>query len=457
MNRSFRTRIFAIIIALSLGLGSFAPFPALAADACTTDTTGKSQDQLRADLEACNAEIAKWTTVLNNTKQDSASYARDVATLTAKINAAQASIKAKSIAIASLGKNITDKQAEINVLDGKIEDGRNSLAELLRKTNEIDSYTLTEAMLSNEDLSSFFVDVDTYSSTERSLQDVFALLRGNKAETEAQKAELAKQKEAASAAKALIEQAKKEVEVSQAQKKDLLAESKNKEKSYSQVLADRQAKAAQIRAVLFNLRDTGAIPFGTALQYANNASAKTGVRPALILGILTQESNLGANVGSCVITNLLTGETKSVNSGKVFANGIHPTRDLPLLQTILPAVGRDPLTTKVSCPLSIGYGGAMGPAQFIPSTWNIIAGQVASLTGHNPADPWNPQDAIMALAILLKGNGAAVGTFEAERNAACKYYSGKSCAAGPGSAYGNQVMAKAATIQTTMIDPLQGI
>jgi membrane-bound lytic murein transglycosylase B len=227
--------------------------------------------------------------------------------------------------------------------------------------------------------------------------------------------------------------------------------------TYGQVLADRQAKAAQIRTALFGLRDTAAIPFGTALKYAQNASSKTGVRPALILAILTQESNLGANVGSCVITNISSGETKSVNSGKIFSNGIHPTRDLPLLRTILTELGRDPLTTKVSCPLSIGYGGAMGPAQFIPSTWNLISGQIASLTGEVTPDPWAPSDAIMALAILLKGDGADAGTFTAEKNAACKYYSGRSCASGPGSTYGNQVMTKANTIQTTMIDLLQGI
>lgn len=449
--------ITASALILGIFLGSVLLPTRASADVCSTETVGKSQDQLRIDLEACNAEIAQWTEVLNNTKKDSASFARDVALLTAKINAAQASIKAKTVAIASLGKNINEKQQKITALDNRIEEGKNTLAELVRKTHEIDSFSTAEAMLSNQNLSDFFVDFDTYAATEKSLQDVFAELRGNKAQTQTEKEALAKQREAEANAKALIEEAKKAVEASQAQKKTLLAESKNKEKTYSQVLADRQARAAQIRAALFNLRDTGAIPFGTALQYANSASTQTGVRPALILGILKQESNLGANVGSCVITNLSTGETKSANSGKVFANGIHPTRDLPLLQTILSNLGRDPLATKVSCPLSIGYGGAMGPAQFIPSTWNIINNQVASLTGHSTPDPWNPADAIMALAVLLKGNGAAGGTYESERNAACKYYSGKSCASGPGSTYGNQVMSKATDIQTNMIDPLQGI
>lgn len=421
------------------------------------DIAGKTKAQLAIELDACNAEIDKWTNILNNTKKDSASYANDVAYLTAKINAAQANIKAKNIAIANLGKNIIEKQTKINALDNKIEDGRNSLGELIRKTKIIDDFSLAETVLSSQNLSDFFADVDAYAATERAMAVVFAELRGNKAQTQTEKEALNKQREAEAAAKAAIEQAKKEVEVNQAQKKVLLAESKSKEVVYGKVLADRQAKAAQIRAALFGLRDTAAIPFGTALSYAQNASSKTGVRPALILAILTQESNLGQNVGSCLITNISSGETKSVNTGKIFAKGIHPTRDLPLLQSILSSLGRDPMTTKVSCPLSIGYGGAMGPAQFIPSTWNLISSQITSLTGEAVPDPWAPSDAIMALAILLKGNGADAGTYTAERNAACKYYSGKTCANGPGSSYGNQVMAKAANIQTTMIDPLQGI
>jgi len=456
-------RLYIVLYAVILS-GVFLKTPVVHAidDPCSANIEGQSKTQLQVALDACNADVEKWTTILNNTKQESASFATDVAYLTAKINAAQASIKARNIAISNLGKDISNKQAKINTLDQRIEEGRATLAVLLRKTSEIDQYSLAEIILSGQNLSDFFVDVDAYSATSRSLEDVFAQLRGVKSETEAEKATLAKQQAAEANAKAEIEAAKKQVEISQAQKKVLLAESQNKEKTYGQVLVERQAKAAQIRAVLFPLRDSVAIPFGVALQYANAAGAKTGVRPALILAIMQQESNLGANVGSCVITNLTTGETKSVNSGKIFSNGIHPTRDLPLLQSILTGLGRDPMTTKVSCPYGGGYGGAMGPTQFIPSTWKIIEGKVASVLNKSLPDPWNPEDAIWAAAFLLAGNGANGGTYTNERTAACKYYSGKNCYASNGKAnvglsYGNQVMAKATTIQTTMIDPLQGL
>lgn len=434
-----------------------------AQSACTNQIAGKSRAQLEAELEACNKEISEWTSILNKTKQDSASFSRDIAVLTAKINAAQANIKSKNIAISNLTKDIAVKQTEISILDSRLDRGKKAIADILRKTNEINSYSLVEAMLSEKNLSEFFVDIDTYASTERALAELFDELRNVRTLTESEKIALNKKKEAEAAARAALEASKKVVEVANNEKKVLLADSQNKEKTYAEVLADRQAKAAQIRAVLFPLRDAGAIPFGTALQYAEAASAKTGVQPALILAILQQESNLGANVGSCVITNLSSGETKGVNSGTIFKNGIHPTRDLPLLQTILGELGRDPLNTRVSCPVTgvVGYGGAMGPAQFIPSTWNIMVSKISSATNKATPDPWNPSDAIMAMALFLKDIMGNTGDpFIDQRTAACRYYSGRTCygtnGANVGLSYGNSVMNKVAVIQRD-IDFLQGL
>ena len=461
-----RLRTYRIIPALILVLGFFAVSIGHleAQSACTDQIVGKSRAQLEQDLEACNQEIAQWTETLNKTKKDSASFTTDIATLTAKIKVAQANIKGKNIAIANLAKDIAKKQSEISVLDSRINKGKEAIADILRKTNDINSYSLVEAIFSEKNLSEFFVDINTYASTEQALAILFNELREVKALTESEKTALNKKKEAEAAAKAAMEISKKAVEIDQAEKKTLLAVSQNKEKTYAQVLADRQAKAAQIRAVLFPLRDAGAIPFGLALQYAEAASAKTGVRPAFVLAILQQESNLGANVGSCVIVNLTTGETKGVNTGRIFSNGIHPTRDLPLLHNLLNKLGRNPLDTRVSCPIDgvPGYGGAMGPAQFIPSTWVIIESKIASALGKTTPDPWNPADAIMASAILLADLGANTGDYTNERTAACKYYSGKICYTAKGRAnvglsYGTKVMERATTIQLTMIDPLQNL
>jgi membrane-bound lytic murein transglycosylase B len=98
---------------------------------------------------------------------------------------------------------------------------------------------------------------------------------------------------------------------------------------------------------------------------------------------------------------------------------------------------RDPFNTLVSCPMSFGWGGAMGPAQFIPSTWAKYKERVKAITGS--ADPWNIKDAFVAAALYLADFGATKKTYDAEWKAAMIYFSGSANA--KYSFYGNSVMA----------------
>ncbi len=76
----------------------------------------------------------------------------------------------------------------------------------------------------------------------------------------------------------------------------------------------------------------------------------------------------------------------------------------------------------------------MGPAQFIPTTWLLFEKRVADLTGHNPANPWNIEDAFTAAAIFLADSGAASRTTDGEMRAARTYISGKPSCPASGSA-----------------------
>jgi len=75
--------------------------------------------------------------------------------------------------------------------------------------------------------------------------------------------------------------------------------------------------------------------------------------------------------------------------------------------------------------MSYGWGGAMGPAQFIPSTWVLYRGKVKEIIG-KAADPWNIKDAFLAAALYLKDYGAAKQTYDSEFNAVLSYFAGPS-------------------------------
>lgn len=432
--------------------------PALTS-AQTTELTPEQRAVLQQELAQVEADQKKAAADLLSAQGKSASLARDIAVLDAKIKAAQLEIKAKNLKIQSLGNDISTKEQKIGFLEGRIDKGKDSLSQILRKTNEVDDYSLPEIILSQTSLSDFFHDVDTFQSVQESLKTTFEQIRSDKASTTAEKVALDTRRNAELDARYDIEQQQKNIKENQAEQKQLLTLSKGSEKAYSSLISQKQARAAQIRAALFTLRDAAAIPFGQALQYATLASQKTGVRPALILAVITQESALGSNVGQCFVTNMQTGDGVKAKTGNPIAGVMSPTRDLPPFRTILAALGGDVTKQVVSCPLDIGWGGAMGPAQFIPSTWILMKDEIAEALGiGSMPDPWNPAHAFMASAIYLGNLGAGAGTYTAERNAACKYYSGRACGLVKGNTtYGNSVVAKADNIQRNMINPLQGL
>lgn len=426
------------------------------ADNTALDNAQADKARLEAELQKLEQEIAAKQKELESQKGQSVSISRDIAILSSQIEKSKLDIKAKNLVIKKLGGEITTKNKKIEALSTKIEKEKESLAQLIRKERQIDDMPILSFILSQENISEAYGDIDAFASIKRSIEDSVDEIRGVKSLTESERKELEAKKNQETDAKYELESVKAKVELSEAEKQKLLSISKNKEAEYQKVLAEKAKRRNEILTALFNLRDTGAIPFSKALEYANFASKKTGIRPAFLLAILTQESNLGANQGSCYVTNFETGSGVSSKSGKAFSNVMKPTRDIQPFIAITASVGRDPYKTLVSCPIGgYGYGGAMGPAQFIPSTWNLMKSRIATALGVKTADPWSPKDAFMASAIYLTDLGAGAQTYTAEKTAACRYYGGGTSCTTVSSTYGNQVMTKAENIQKNMIDPLQ--
>jgi len=420
------------------------------------ETVEQRKVRLEAELVQTEKEIASWQGVLKQKQRETASLARDAAILNAKVQEAKLVIRARNLAIEQLGKDIGEKEKTISTLQEQIDRSKKSISQLIKKTNEADAYSMVEMALSNDNLSSFFTDFDSFDSINISLRQSIENIQGVKREQESQKEILNTKKGQEADAKAVIEAEKRQVEKNEAEKQRLIQINRTQEKSYAQVIAEREKKAAQIRATLFALRDTAAIPFGTALQYANEASQKTGVRPAFLLAILTQESNLGENVGQCFVTNFTNGDGVGKNTGRVFTGIMKPSRDIAPFLKLAEKLGFDPKGQPVSCPQPGGYGGAMGPSQFLPSTWTLYENKIASALGVSVPNPWMPRDAFMASAIYLAELGASTGGYTAEATAAAKYYAGSAWRT-RGQTYATNVMGHARNIQENMIDPLQGV
>jgi membrane-bound lytic murein transglycosylase B len=407
--------------------------------------------ELQRQLDALEAQIKQTDTVINGLQGEGASLQRDINVLDGQIKKSRLEIQATDVAISALSENIVLHSSAIDTLSGQLTDEKQALAEILRRTQEYDDYSLIEVVLSTKDVSDFFGDLDSFASLKSAIGESSRQLASTRSATEVEKDGLETQKSQQEDLRVLRVSEEAKVKQQEADKAHLLSLNKTQQAQYEGTKANLEKTAAQIRAALFGLAGgSGAIPFGTAYDDAKVASRATGVRPAFILAILSQESDLGRNVGQCLVKDLTTGDGVGKNTGTPFSGIMKVPRDTVPFQQITAALGRDWSTTVVSCPQPGGYGGAMGPTQFIPSTWQVYASRIASALGVAAADPWNPLHAIMATGLYMADVGAAGD----EHTAAAKYYAGGNWATA-GQVYANSVMAKAASFQND-INTLEG-
>lgn len=199
----------------------------------------------------------------------------------------------------------------------------------------------------------------------------------------------------------------------------------------------------EIKEENFELLQAEAVNFNDIYNIAKGVEQKTGTRSALLLAVSQEELNL-EKTDMCYLTNFVTGDGVRQIDGKKVAKVMKPDRDISGFLSITKVLGKEPTKTLVTCPMSFGWGGAMGPADFIPSTWLKYKSKIESMTGKS-ADPWNVKDAFLAMGLYLADSGAKDKTQKGEWESAMIYFSGS---ANSGyNFYADQVMDIATKIQ----------
>ena len=392
-------RILAIILGFFCVIPLFARGQALTGD----------KAQLERELADVEREISVYQNTIDDYRKQGSSLGGEIKKLDAEAKKLSLEIKAIDLSLARLNAEIAKNQGNIKVTDAKLAFDKRALGEALQSLAEEDGKNLAEILFANPELSHFFNNVNGLMSLGDDLKDALAEITITRTELLDLKQQLAEKKTDTSELKSSRDNEKKKLANKKKEKNDLLAQTKGQEAQYQVLLKESQKTAAQIRSRIFEFLGGGQMTFEQAYQIAKGASALVGVRPALLLAVLDHESALGKNVGRCN-----------------YRTAMHPTRDMPLFLTLTASLGLNPEAMSVSCANKDGaYGGAMGPSQFIPSTWNMYTKRISSLTGSNPASPWRNMDAFVATALYLKDAGASGSqNVAADRQAAARYYAG---------------------------------
>ena len=135
MNIFFRGIFFCLFCSI------FILYPSISY-AQLNETQAQKEARLKQELIEVEKQISENERILTNTQNQSASLKRDILILDTKIKTAQLNIKAKNITIESLGKDINKKQEKIESLEDRIGRGKETLAQIMRKTNEVDELNL---------------------------------------------------------------------------------------------------------------------------------------------------------------------------------------------------------------------------------------------------------------------------------------------------------------------------
>ena len=394
------------------------------------------RETLTRQLEALEREAEAIDKTIQSVQAEARTLKNDLKLLDNQIRQRELEIRRLTLVIRQTETDIVKKSVTIKELIKEISVSQRELAGSVRELAARSDDNLVEIMLSNDNLSDFFGALNSLESLQKKIQETLDGLRERKIKLEKEKAELEEFREEQQQAKAIQEVDKRGLGQKRLERDQLLKLTQGKESLFQELLKKKKTDIAAIRNQLFYLEKTG-ITAEEALKYARLAADRVGIRGAFLLALLEVETGRQFENGQITVgSNLGTGNWKTdmydcyVNLGRRTT----AEKQKAAFFQITGELGLDPDKMPVSRKPNYGCGGAMGPAQFIPTTWLLFNGRVAEIVGRSIASPWVVEDSFTAAGLFLADSGAKSKTKTGEIAAARTYISGRPNCPASGSA-----------------------
>lgn len=394
------------------------------------------RNDLLRQIEEYKSQIKDFENEIEDKKKEQKTLNRELSIIAGQIKKQELEIKKTKLYIDQLRFDIQDKNLNIKDLESRARLEKVKLTEHLGKINEYDNVGLLEMVFRYENLSDFFINISAVENLQNQTYEILQKIKDTKNDLSFQIESLEEDENEASQLKLILENQKLSSTQKEKEKKNLITETKGQEKKFQELIKQNQKKIADIQSRLFEFGSLGVgkITIEKAVEYAQIAGQKTGIRPAFLLGLVWVESRLNDNLGS--------GNWKTdlydcyIKLGKKATAEAQKDAFFDITLKLLLNPDKVPVSKALT---SVGCGGAMGIAQFMPTTWSGYESKISSLSGNNPASPWNVLDGFFGAAIKLFDNGAISQNREGERKAAAMYYAGKRWQRAPGQNYADRV------------------
>lgn len=421
--------IYGFLVIWCLGFGIFLVPAVYAETPAEVQQLITERERQIAELEA---QIAQYWKSVDEKRTAASSVQNEISILQDKIKQSELEIRSLVLTLQKLGYELTQTEGEIQETNEKIGHLKGRIALSLRLLQGQESAPMLVKLASAERLSQVFDTIAELQQFHDSLRGMLGDLKDAKGELESDREEIIENKSTQERLKR-IEESQREIAARSRARQAQFLEKIEKEKSkLIGTIEGKKRDLQKIREQITYLGQVG-VSVEEAVRFGELAAIRTGVRASFLIAVLEVESRLGINVGK----------------GN-WREDMH-SRDHEAFKTITAKLGLNPDTTPVSKAPSYGWGGAMGPAQFLPNTWLAYEAEVARLTGHNPPSPWNIEDAFTAAALKLARGGAAEKTRAGEIRAAKAYISGSgNCTKSICNRYANLVQEKADDIEAEL-------
>ncbi|MFH1354259.1 MAG: hypothetical protein ABIH36_03130 [bacterium] len=346
-----------------------------------------NKEQELADLEKKIEELkGKQQTATNQAEL----AAEQVAKVSRQLQTAELQLERTLLAL-SLNQSESEKIArQIQELHGQVEDSRTRLRATIRSLYQYDQVSLIDLVLSSDNLGIVITQQRTYHELQKRTMKLIQELRDSQQQLEQRQQDLAERQKELDELRGLQARQQGDLSLQRQEKKNFLNLKQEQQAEYQHLVTEALAARREIEQQVFTLQSVGLqLALGDVFDAARYASGLTGVRPALLLAIIKVETNVGEYLGS-----------------GTFPDDMHPaSRDAFLRLTA--RLGLDPYNTPISRrPVSYqGWGGAIGPGQFLPDTWERLELRLQALMNKQP-DPFALPDSLVAIGVMMADRGA---------------------------------------------------
>lgn len=358
------------------------------------------------ELRRLSEKITEIRTARTKKEGESSRLTDVVELLEDRVRQARLELDYTTVSIEEIRLRVRQNEAELGLLQERAGRLRAQIVYLLRTLSLLDQRSPLEAFLVRGTFADFLGNQQAIARLQSRGTALLLQTHDLRRAREAREAEL-KTRRADLEQLAKLQAVQRASLVAQEQRQRLaLNRSLSETARLGALLSEAEEARREIQQEIFTLKNAGIrLSLRQAEEFSRYAGGATGVRPALLLGVLKVESNIGTNVGS----------------GR-YPDDVHPDHREAFLR-VAAKLGLDPATAPVSAkPTSYaGWGGAMGPGQIMPGMWERIEDEVGRIVGKTVPSPYELLDAFVATAVILRNAGAASGN---EYEAVNRYFAG---------------------------------